>query len=148
MINHLQEARQAKGYDSPSYLKRLKMDKVHTQTQAQIHFCLHQAVKNTRHDVLFFFIPLAKTLTPLQHSSNRLNFSPLLCRGMFEVVMTFAHFQLFTAFQVVSQIIWRRGGGSLVIGRIHHYALWEIQSHLSFSHLMIFFRLDSLKTKF
>ncbi|KAL0196481.1 hypothetical protein M9458_010053, partial [Cirrhinus mrigala] len=27
MINHLQEARQAKGYDSPSYLKRLKMDK-------------------------------------------------------------------------------------------------------------------------
>lgn len=28
MINHLQEARQAKGYDSPSYLKRLKMDKV------------------------------------------------------------------------------------------------------------------------
>lgn len=32
MINHLQEARQAKGYDSPSYLKRLKMDKVETQT--------------------------------------------------------------------------------------------------------------------
>lgn len=30
MINHLQEARQAKGYDSPSYLKRLKMDKVET----------------------------------------------------------------------------------------------------------------------
>lgn len=30
MINHLQEARQAKGYDSPSYLKRLKMDKVGT----------------------------------------------------------------------------------------------------------------------
>lgn len=28
MINHLQEARQAKGYDSPSYLKRLKIDKV------------------------------------------------------------------------------------------------------------------------
>lgn len=28
MINHLQEARQAKGYDAPSYLKRLKMDKV------------------------------------------------------------------------------------------------------------------------
>lgn len=28
MINHLQEARQAKGYDSPSYLKRLKTDKV------------------------------------------------------------------------------------------------------------------------
>ena len=28
MINHLQEARQARGYDSPSYLKRLKMDKV------------------------------------------------------------------------------------------------------------------------
>ncbi|KAG7454684.1 hypothetical protein MATL_G00262330 [Megalops atlanticus] len=27
MINHLQEARQAKGYDSPSYLKRLKGDK-------------------------------------------------------------------------------------------------------------------------
>ncbi|KAL2102835.1 hypothetical protein ACEWY4_002003 [Coilia grayii] len=27
MINHLQEARQARGYDSPSYLKRLKMDK-------------------------------------------------------------------------------------------------------------------------
>uniref|UniRef100_A0A8C4ZVL4 Palmitoyltransferase n=1 Tax=Gadus morhua TaxID=8049 RepID=A0A8C4ZVL4_GADMO len=27
MINHLQEARQAKGYDSPSYLKRLKIDK-------------------------------------------------------------------------------------------------------------------------
>ncbi|MCI4388638.1 hypothetical protein PGIGA_G00088290 [Pangasianodon gigas] len=27
MINHLQEARQAKGYDAPSYLKRLKMDK-------------------------------------------------------------------------------------------------------------------------
>ncbi|KAI7792092.1 palmitoyltransferase ZDHHC17, partial [Triplophysa rosa] len=27
MTNHLQEARQAKGYDSPSYLKRLKMDK-------------------------------------------------------------------------------------------------------------------------
>uniref|UniRef100_A0A8C9U2W7 Palmitoyltransferase n=1 Tax=Scleropages formosus TaxID=113540 RepID=A0A8C9U2W7_SCLFO len=27
MINHLQEARQAKGYDSPSYLKRLKTDK-------------------------------------------------------------------------------------------------------------------------
>ncbi|KAK7878146.1 hypothetical protein WMY93_031227 [Mugilogobius chulae] len=27
MINHLQEARQAKGYDSPSYLKRLKSDK-------------------------------------------------------------------------------------------------------------------------
>lgn len=33
MINHLQEARQAKGYDSPSYLKRLKMDKVHNKTQ-------------------------------------------------------------------------------------------------------------------
>lgn len=33
MINHLQEARQAKGYDSPSFLKRLKMDKVHTHTQ-------------------------------------------------------------------------------------------------------------------
>lgn len=32
MINHLQEARQAKGYDSPSYLKRLKMDKVRTHT--------------------------------------------------------------------------------------------------------------------
>lgn len=31
MINHLQEARQAKGYDSPSYLKRLKMDKVRAQ---------------------------------------------------------------------------------------------------------------------
>ncbi len=31
MINHLQEARQAKGYDSPSYLKRLKMDKVEQQ---------------------------------------------------------------------------------------------------------------------
>uniref|UniRef100_A0A8C5DZI7 Palmitoyltransferase n=1 Tax=Gouania willdenowi TaxID=441366 RepID=A0A8C5DZI7_GOUWI len=27
MINHLQEARQAKGYDSPSHLKKLKMDK-------------------------------------------------------------------------------------------------------------------------
>lgn len=27
MINHLQEARQAKGYDSPSYLKRLKSNK-------------------------------------------------------------------------------------------------------------------------
>uniref|UniRef100_A0AAQ4NWB9 Palmitoyltransferase n=1 Tax=Gasterosteus aculeatus aculeatus TaxID=481459 RepID=A0AAQ4NWB9_GASAC len=37
MINHLQEARQAKGYDSPSYLKRLKMDKVHIQTRAQTH---------------------------------------------------------------------------------------------------------------
>ena len=39
MINHLQEARQAKGYDSPSYLKRLKMDKVrtHTHTHALIH---------------------------------------------------------------------------------------------------------------
>lgn len=35
MINHLQEARQAKGYDSPSYLKRLKMDKVHNRTQAR-----------------------------------------------------------------------------------------------------------------
>uniref|UniRef100_A0A8C7VMU4 Palmitoyltransferase n=1 Tax=Oncorhynchus mykiss TaxID=8022 RepID=A0A8C7VMU4_ONCMY len=27
MVNHLQEARQAKGYDSPGYLKKLKMDK-------------------------------------------------------------------------------------------------------------------------
>lgn len=35
MINHLQEARQAKGYDSPSYLKRLKMDKVQNRTQAR-----------------------------------------------------------------------------------------------------------------
>lgn len=35
MINHLQEARQAKGYDSPSYLKRLKMDKVPDRTQAR-----------------------------------------------------------------------------------------------------------------
>lgn len=35
MINHLQEARQAKGYDSPSYLKRLKMDKVRTQEQGR-----------------------------------------------------------------------------------------------------------------
>lgn len=33
MINHLQEARQAKGYDSPSYLKRLKMDKVRAKIQ-------------------------------------------------------------------------------------------------------------------
>uniref|UniRef100_A0A8C3B138 Palmitoyltransferase n=1 Tax=Cyclopterus lumpus TaxID=8103 RepID=A0A8C3B138_CYCLU len=32
MINHLQEAWQAKGHDSPSYLKRLKMDKVNIQT--------------------------------------------------------------------------------------------------------------------
>lgn len=60
-------------------------------------------------------------------SSNRLNFSPLLCRDMFEVVKTFAHFQLFTAFQVLSQNIrpmggsvW--GGASLMIGCIHHYA--------------------------
>lgn len=69
------------------------------------------------------FIPMTKTLTPLQHSSNRLNFSPLLCHGMFEVVMTFAHFQLFTASQVVSQTIWQEGrGGSLVVGCIHHYA--------------------------
>lgn len=36
MINHLQEARQAKGYDSPSYLKRLKMDKVNKQTRANV----------------------------------------------------------------------------------------------------------------
>lgn len=28
MINHLQEARQAKGYDSPSFLRKLKADKV------------------------------------------------------------------------------------------------------------------------
>uniref|UniRef100_A0A674N3I1 Palmitoyltransferase n=1 Tax=Takifugu rubripes TaxID=31033 RepID=A0A674N3I1_TAKRU len=35
MINHLQEARQAKGYDSPSYLKRLKMDKVQNRTRAR-----------------------------------------------------------------------------------------------------------------
>ena len=45
MINHLQEARQAKGYDSPSYLKRLKIDKVHrhtphtTQTHTHTHAC-------------------------------------------------------------------------------------------------------------
>lgn len=28
MINHLQEARQAKGYDNPSFLRKLKADKV------------------------------------------------------------------------------------------------------------------------
>ena len=37
MINHLQEARQAKGYDSPSYLKRLKIDKVHRHTPHTTH---------------------------------------------------------------------------------------------------------------
>jgi hypothetical protein len=28
MINHLQEARQARGYDNPSFLRKLKADKV------------------------------------------------------------------------------------------------------------------------
>uniref|UniRef100_A0A8C4GJH4 Palmitoyltransferase n=1 Tax=Dicentrarchus labrax TaxID=13489 RepID=A0A8C4GJH4_DICLA len=48
MINHLQEARQAKGYDSPSYLKRLKMDKVHTHTHTHTHSHSHSH-SNTLH---------------------------------------------------------------------------------------------------
>ncbi len=48
MINHLQEARQAKGYDSPSYLKRLKMDKVEQQINhhwGEIQrYCVHSDV--------------------------------------------------------------------------------------------------------
>uniref|UniRef100_A0A7N6AJV4 Palmitoyltransferase n=1 Tax=Anabas testudineus TaxID=64144 RepID=A0A7N6AJV4_ANATE len=39
MINHLQEARQAKGYDSPSYLKRLKMDKVSAHNTSSSELC-------------------------------------------------------------------------------------------------------------
>lgn len=45
MINHLQEARQAKGYDSPSYLKRLKMDKVHTDMLKYFTLCMKKMFK-------------------------------------------------------------------------------------------------------
>lgn len=45
MINHLQEARQAKGYDSPSFLKRLKMDKVHTYTTSTCSDTLKHTLK-------------------------------------------------------------------------------------------------------
>lgn len=48
MINHLQEARQAKGYDSPSYLKRLKMDKVRTHTHTHVLRCMKREQQAVR----------------------------------------------------------------------------------------------------
>lgn len=48
MVNHLQEARQAKGYDSPGYLKKLKMDKVDTMEETEWTYTSMQAHKHTR----------------------------------------------------------------------------------------------------
>lgn len=74
MINHLQEARQAKGYDSPSYLKRLKMDKVNKQTHT-----------NMLRYVLVYIRPIhAADLShdaPAPHCTFVLNPINLLCVG-------------------------------------------------------------------
>lgn len=50
MINHLQEARQAKGYDSPSYLKRLKMDKVERTEH------IHAEIRHINRDEYVVFV--------------------------------------------------------------------------------------------
>lgn len=54
MVNHLQEARQAKGYDSPGYLKKLKMDKVETREESEWTYTSMQAHAHTHTHIHVF----------------------------------------------------------------------------------------------
>lgn len=54
MVNHLQEARQAKGYDSPGYLKKLKMDKVETREETEWTYTSMQAHTLTQTHIHLF----------------------------------------------------------------------------------------------
>lgn len=54
MVNHLQEARQAKGYDSPGYLKKLKMDKVDTMEETEWTYTSMQAHAHTHTHIHVF----------------------------------------------------------------------------------------------